>query len=84
MRAPSRGSWRAPGAADHDGWETRDAAQNSRTVAKNQDLAERNAADATSCEFLKRRYARAIAQCDDAHAEVCRRLLDRVLNGDRR
>jgi hypothetical protein len=32
-------------------------------------------------EFLKRRYARAIELGDDEHAEICRRLLDLLLNG---
>jgi hypothetical protein len=32
-------------------------------------------------EFLKRRFARALERGDDAHAEIIRQLLDRLLKG---
>jgi hypothetical protein len=32
-------------------------------------------------DFLRRRFAHAIERGDDSHAEICRKLLDRLLNG---
>jgi hypothetical protein len=32
--------------------------------------------------FLRERLARAIEKGDDHHAEICRALLDRILNGE--
>jgi len=42
-----------------------------------------NHADAPpALTFLKGRYARAIEQGDDKHAEIIRQLLDKLLNGE--
>jgi hypothetical protein len=70
----------APGAAT-DAGEAVDAAQDSQSFHRNQHLVASAIEAARCCVRLRERYARAIERGDDLHAEVCRQLLDRVLNG---
>jgi hypothetical protein len=56
------------GAADHLAETT--VAEDNRPNAK------------TQVQFPKHRFARAILKGDAEHAKICRRLLDRLLNGE--
>jgi hypothetical protein len=80
MRAPSRGSWPAPGAADADLVRS-DAAQSSPKIDHVQDLAYLATKHARRCVRLRRRLADAILRGDDLAASRLRKALDRALNG---
>ena len=64
-----------------------DAAQTSHIVDKNQPVDALADGAATfrhpGVGFVRSRYAIAIEKGDDQHAEACRQVLDRMLNGPR-